>query len=316
MSSFTAKRWWAVNAVFAAAAVLIGCQANDTWHSRAGWNARYYFADDRTVELCKAIERKDLSLVRSLVEKGANVNDRGVDNMTPLLWAFPDENFECFELLLEHGADPNVCSASDFGTRGMLPAGFAVTHLSFYSRFSGHCRAVMKYGGDSNLVTAEKSAGDTPAHVVIRGYGADKVQRMQLLADHDADFDTVGRYGTPVASFAVASGQYRVAQEVLALGADPLATGSDGVLTVGHFLQQKLDVASSSASVPRELLELQTWLNRSFPGLLDMIAAERARWQASAARPEKRRVQMLEDAEQRRAVWEATKRNQKAHGDR
>jgi ankyrin repeat protein len=58
--------------------------------------------------LCKAIEENDVGEIDRLVAAGADVNAKGKENMTPLLWAFPDDKPERFKKLLELGADPNA----------------------------------------------------------------------------------------------------------------------------------------------------------------------------------------------------------------
>ncbi len=75
------------------------------WHAHVGWRAQDYFEDPKVIELCKAIEANDLAKMRAVIASGADVKAIGKDGMTPLLWAFPENHFERFELLLRAGAD-------------------------------------------------------------------------------------------------------------------------------------------------------------------------------------------------------------------
>ncbi len=89
-----------------------------TWHQKCGWKAEDYFDDPKVVALCKAIEANDLAEMDRLIAAGADVNAKGKDGMTLLLWAYPDNKLDRFKKLLEHGADPNVITKSDFNTHG------------------------------------------------------------------------------------------------------------------------------------------------------------------------------------------------------
>ena len=89
-----------------------------TWHEKFSWNAAQYFDDPKVVSLCHAIEASDLQNIERQDYGGWDVNAKGKGNITPLLWAFPDNKLDRFNLLLRHGADPNVAVESDFETHG------------------------------------------------------------------------------------------------------------------------------------------------------------------------------------------------------
>jgi ankyrin repeat protein len=128
-----------------------------TWHQTCGWKAADYFDDPQVIALCKAIEANDLKEIDRLVAAGADVNAKGKGNMTPLLWAFPDNKLPRFKRLLEHGADPNVIlSEHDFNARGEMKAGKSVTHMASTTSFPGYFEAVFEHGGDVNLVETGK----------------------------------------------------------------------------------------------------------------------------------------------------------------
>ena len=77
--------------------VATGCgvmnlQPGRTYHQRCGWKAVDCFTDPKVIALCRAIEANDLAEMERLVQAGADVNARVKGNMTPLLWAFPDNH--------------------------------------------------------------------------------------------------------------------------------------------------------------------------------------------------------------------------------
>ncbi len=143
---------------------------NKTWHEKFGWKAEDYFDDPKVVALCHAIESNDIKEIDRLVADGANVNAKGKDNMTPLLWAFPDNKLDRFNLLLRHGADPNIAVEGDFNTRGAITPGDSVTILAAGTSFPGYFEAVFDQGGDPNLVCKSKFRyRRTPLLILIAG---------------------------------------------------------------------------------------------------------------------------------------------------
>src|SRR5690554_2968373 len=107
-------------AVAAVAVVLSGCDRHRSFHQNFDLEAGAFFKDQSIVALCHAIERNDLELMQRLIDGGVDVNARGKDNVTPLLWAYPDNKPERLEVLLRAGADPNVKLTGNLG----IPAAF------------------------------------------------------------------------------------------------------------------------------------------------------------------------------------------------
>jgi len=169
-----------------------GCNgATTSWYKKFNWKAEDYFDDPKVIALCKAIEAKDLQEIDRLVADGADVNAKGKGNMTPLLWAYPENKPEVFKRILEHGADPNVEVTSDFNTRmqGILP-GDSVLHLAAGTWFPNYFKYVMQHGGDPNLIRGNKWK-ESPLITVISGSCPDKKEAIQLLIDAGADLNYV-----------------------------------------------------------------------------------------------------------------------------
>ena len=222
------------------------------WHALAGWKAADYFDDPQVIDLCDAIEENDVPEMERLISAGANVNARGKDNMTPLLWAFPDRKHERFSCLLKHGADPNVIISSDFGTAGRpfhpYPSGGAlvidrgckpgqsVTHLAAKSPDIEYLDAVLQHGGDPNLVV-EDDTKLTPLDIVIDRYYSDAKERVELLIAAGANLDRYCQYrgGTP-AMLAVMEDRYDAALALLQAGADPTLYRPDGTEKLIHYV--------------------------------------------------------------------------------
>ncbi len=205
-----------------------------SFHQKHDWRAEKYFQDADVVDLCNAIESKDLRRMDQLIVTGTNVNAVGKDGMTPLMWAFPDNNLKRFTKLLEAGADPNVLIESELDAPGVFREGLSVTHLSAETRLPGYFDAVMKHSGD---VTLENWNSETIVHLIIKSGLPDAQHRLELAVQHGADLNAYDGSGIPPAILAAASfAQYDLALQILKLGADPKRTRRDTLFTLAHAL--------------------------------------------------------------------------------
>ena len=181
----------------------LGCSVLDwlpgrTFHQRCGWKAEDYFTDPKVIALCKAIEANDLAEMERLVKAGADVNAQGKGKMTPVLWAFPDDQLPRFKWLLQHGANPNVIVESDFGTKGHISAGESVTHMACETDFAGYFDAVFDHGGDPNLRRTGASGRDaTPLFNVITAGGGNRKEKVKRLIAAGADMNALSGGSTP-----------------------------------------------------------------------------------------------------------------------
>ena len=193
---------------------------NRTWQTKMGWSAADYFEDPQVVALCNAIEANDVHEIDRLVDAGADVNAKGKGNMTPLLWAFPDNKLKRFTRLLEHGADPNVVTKSDFGVPQAFHAGDSVTHMAARTAFPGYFEAVLEYGGDLEITDSKRSR--TLLHTVITSGLSDAKGRVRLLIEKGADLDRADSAGvTPVTEATTWFSQFDIALLLLKAGANP-----------------------------------------------------------------------------------------------
>jgi len=204
-----------------------------SWDEKHQWKAEDYFDDPNVVALCKAIEVKDLRTIDRLIADGADVNARGKGNMTPLLWAFPENRPEVFKRLLEHGADPNVVVMSDFNTQGRkIQPGDSVLYLATISEFPNYFKYVMQHGGDPNLITRQFS----PLMMLIGGgFCPDKKEAVQLLIDAGADLNYRTDTNERALCTSVSAGLFSITLQLLEAGAD-FNFLKEGGSTFVHFL--------------------------------------------------------------------------------
>jgi ankyrin repeat protein len=157
---------------------------------------------DQLTPLFFAIKRKRVNLVSLLAEAGADPSAMGPRGTTLVHHAA--ELPGALEILVKHGADPNVRDAN--GNTALLVA--AATGAS------DSASALLKAGAD---IHAANAAGDTPLHVAIRN---DRLRVVEILLGAGADPARVNHSGTtPMALAVTASEPIRRLMNTVALAA-------------------------------------------------------------------------------------------------
>jgi hypothetical protein len=255
------------------AIITTGCDRS--WHSKMNWNAKDFFDDPLVVALCKAIETNDLEEIDRLVADGADINAKGKGNMTPLLWAFPEGKPKTFKRILEHGADPNVKVTDDFNTEKqvvpkllLIRPGDSVLHLAAKTSRPNYFRYVIQHGGDPNLIGGGELIKRSPLSLAVMSGGSDKKQAIQLLIDAGADLDYVDSTERTALSYAISSGHYDLAIQLLNLGASFNVCNDSGD-TVIHFILREGERLPPSQELKEkysEVLELLKSKGADFEG--------------------------------------------------
>jgi len=230
----------------------MGCnKASSSWYKEFNWKAEEFFDDPKVVALCKAIEAKDLKEIDRLVAEGADVNAKGKGNMTPLLWAFPENKPDIFKRILEHGADPNVIVSSDFGTKfGKIQPGDSVLYHAARTEYPNYFKYVMQHGGDPNLITRHGLAQFSPLVTVMAGFYPDKKESVQLLIDAGADLDYRTDTGSTALSMSVSGGRFSITLQLLEAGASFNLCKDNGGTFVHFFLRFDPEITSKTATIP------------------------------------------------------------------
>lgn len=167
------------------------------WHSSIAtsdriireWDPAPFFDEPLMIELCNAIFDADTSEMKRLIDAGADVNTVGKDGVTALFWALHmHRDPSPFEMLLQHGADPNVIvTKSPPGRNANVAAlpGYAVTNLVVMGRYNRMFKNVFEHGGDPNL--RNQLLSEIPAFFQLWPSAPDAVERLNLLIDKGAD---------------------------------------------------------------------------------------------------------------------------------
>lgn len=196
------------------------------WYAQSGLVIHDRFSDPKVIELCEAIQRKDIAAIELLIKGGVGVNARGKGDVTPLFWALYAGK-EVFNLLLKNGADPNIQLSEPIGgdmvgefiTFGGGWTGESVTLLTGEMFYPDHFISVMNHGGNPNLIN--KSTRDSLLYHVLATPCQNKYDRVKLLIERGADVNYVDEVsGTTHLVKSAISGQYDITLLLLESGAD------------------------------------------------------------------------------------------------
>lgn len=179
-----------------------------------------------------AAQKKDLSALRALVQRKADVNAAQPDGTTALHWAVMWNNDEAVSLLIRAGA--NVKAANRYGA---TPLSEAVA-----AGGAAMIDALLKAGADAKTLTT--ADGET---VLMTAARAGNVDAVRLLLDRGADVNAREQYkGQTALMWAAAERHPAVVKLLLERGADWRVRSFDRETKI-----PKLSAASSITPIPR-----------------------------------------------------------------
>jgi len=179
-----------------------------------------------------AAQKKDLSALRALVQRKADVNAAQPDGTTALHWAVMWNNDEAVSLLIRAGA--NVKAANRYGA---TPISEAVTAGS-----ATMVEALLKAGADAKTLTT--ADGET---VLMTAARAGNLDVVRLLVERGADVNAREKYkGQTALMWAAAERHPAVVKLLLDRGADWKVRSFDRETKI-----PKLSAASSITPIPR-----------------------------------------------------------------
>ncbi len=261
-----------IGLLFALACTSTGC--SKSFHEKFKWNAEVFFTDPQVVELCEAIEADDIEEIDRLIASGVDINSTGKGNMTPLLWAFPDDHLQAFEKLMKHGADPNVVIDPQLipPQNAFYPKD-SVTQIVCRSEKQKYFDLVFENGGDPDF---PGWFGDSPIFAVIQ-YGPYKKVRIEKLLQVGADIDRTSNNGSTAVMVATRwGGQYDIALQLLEAGADYQIYDRFAKL-IHTVASEEKRALSSSETKQKKYWQLVKWLEDHGESIA-AAKVDQARW--------------------------------------
>jgi ankyrin repeat protein len=183
-------------------------------HARVAALALAAFGVTATVagqSLLEAAEAGEHDAALSALKAGGDVDARGPDGATALIWASYHGDAELVQRLLAAGADANA--QNEFGSSPLAEAAIG--------GYTDVIAALLKGGADANLPNPE---GETPLMAVAR---TGNVEAATLLLDAGADVNAIELWGQQSAlMWAAAQKQPAMVKLLISRGADVDARGA------------------------------------------------------------------------------------------
>ncbi len=201
--------------------------------ARRNHPAKQLFADPKVAELAEAAARGDVERVDALIPKSVDVNARGKEGVTPLLYAMSERSIKGFQRLLERGADPNA--KTDERESPM--------HWAAYLNESEHLKMLLRHGGDPNL-RFEQIALPTPIFWAVSGPSAENVR---ILIKAGADVNMRDSTGHTALTCAIARPRYDMVYILLEAGADFWLEDRSDRTVIEWILHTAVDLRSEGA---------------------------------------------------------------------
>lgn len=188
------------------------------------------FADPRTEALAEAAAAGDVAKIDEELQAGAQINGRGEDGITPLLYALYRLNKTGYHALLERKADPN------------LETGYGDSVISMATLFGDpyYLEDALAHGGNPNLVNDDSLRYRVPIFTAIMVRSQAEVS---LLIKAGADLNPMSPAGTPLMA-AAAINEYEIVYTLLQAGADFSIKDNAGHTVAWYLENSKIDPKS------------------------------------------------------------------------
>jgi ankyrin repeat protein len=206
-----------------------------------GIQAEKCFGDPQVIELCKAIEAKDEATVNKLVANNVDVNFRGKDNLTPLMWAFLGNDLQIFNALLQHGADPSIRLTGDGGCPSTFSVGQSVQSRCLKTALTGYFESIVSNPKfDPNLRDEYQLA---PIQQVATFFdNKNMLGRLKLLLDAGSKVEDYDEGTYPPQLFAFENYCYGECLWMLQNGAEIDAINPNDLGRLRHMVVRILDL--------------------------------------------------------------------------
>lgn len=234
----------------------------DFTHEKFGWNAEDYFVDKDVCSLCDAIQKNDLISMKEIIDGGVNVDERGINGMTPLMWAYaenilePHGDPEPFRMLLAAGANPGVIVHSEFNSKFNIRIGTTVAHMAARSMNSSYFSAILKNGIDPNLEAASRrpSSKESLFDAVLSGSSERKSDHVEQLLSLKPNQSMLDRS----VQEAINCDEFGIAMKLFKAGASARTYTDWGNMV--HLVANRENGSKSNAERKKDYLELVHWL--------------------------------------------------------
>lgn len=170
-----------------------GKEARDNIRWLMNKTAQDVFSDPKAAALAAAAERGDVAEMEALVKVGADINAKGTNGITPLIWSVASESKAGTQKLLQLGAYPNRKADNGESAISLAAGGNDPEVLEM----------LLKAGGDPNIRGNVNSALEVAVSRAWRDLDLRK-QMVGILLKYGADINQAGKLRSITAATAAA----------------------------------------------------------------------------------------------------------------
>ena len=175
-----------------------------------------YFATPETVAAAEQIRRGDAAGLARRIAGGLDVNARGRDGADLLKWSLVWLCVECFETLLESGADIERPPAGEYAGKIEQLLLEPVMELAASLNDPAYLASLLRHGGNPNALDVYGTK--TIIHIAIL-HG--RLANVRLLVEAGADINARENLSMATPLHKAVGGEYDIAYYLLEQGADP-----------------------------------------------------------------------------------------------
>lgn len=177
--------------------------------------------------LIEAVENIELKNIESIARSGGDLNARGRDEMTPLFWAILKNKKESWRKLLEEGADPNVAIKGKDGFNN-----YSAMYYASIAEDSDYLEIALNWNGNPNMPDLQDDRT-----IISSSLENHRYKNIEILVRKGADVNFIGRGGKTPLFEAILNADFRGAELLIQLGANPAIKDDQGT-SIASLIRQ------------------------------------------------------------------------------
>ena len=180
--------------------------------------------DELNQKLIEAVDNKNITEIKSLLNQGANVNAQEKYGWTPLHWAALNGYYDVAKLLIENGADVNIKNNG----------GWTPLHEAAFKECYDIVKLLIDNGADVNT---QNEDGTSPLHIsAMKGYR----DIIKYLIENGADVNVQDKDGWAPLHYAAFWDSVDIIKLLIENGVDPFIKNKDGKIPLDYCKNQEV----------------------------------------------------------------------------
>lgn len=207
---------------------------------REGWRSDDFFSAPKYLEICEAISYRNDAKLTELIKENVDLNVQGVNGFTLLYWAFVEQNLSAFNILLKHGANPDLALSQTIeGKHYSFIINDNILFTSLHCMRPQFCMAALPYSKDVNR---RRGGKDNLLHAYFWHHGS-SLKMLEALIEAGVDVNAVGSFGYTPCHYA-ASRKPEFCIPLIEAGSDPKIRNDEGQTVVEMLERERARLAA------------------------------------------------------------------------